>query len=355
MLVQRRYSRWRLRASVVVSILVHALIFALLLLTIRRNEVPEELPPPSPVAMVFESGRKEGPSVPKPTPDIRPVTPPAAQPGEEPSLPVPPAPQAPPTPPVPPPSRPAPAQPQPAPAQPESPPEAAPPQPPEQKAEPAPPSAPITPLKPSLPGPETAEPLPLPPPPLPPQRTPPPQAKPQPVPLPRPAPPQQAVRPKPPTGTSEFPAPQDYSLSSPATRAPSRSSRSSARHPPGSIDMSLGPAIRGVLNNTPPGDDEDGGPDWRNALSQWVAAHAYYPTEARIRAEQGDAQVHVMADHFGHVKEVELIGKSGSMWLDTALIALFRDAHIPPLPAPGNDPIDFNFTMRYVLLRPPGY
>jgi TonB family protein len=119
--------------------------------------------------------------------------------------------------------------------------------------------------------------------------------------------------------------------------------------------MSLGPAIRGVLNNTPHGDDEDGGPDWRNLLSQWVAAHAYYPMEARRDGEEGDAKVHIIADHNGRVKEVELIGKSGSMWLDMALVALFRDAHIPPLPTPGNDPIDFNFTMRYILIRPPGY
>ncbi len=41
--------------------------------------------------------------------------------------------------------------------------------------------------------------------------------------------------------------------------------------------MSLGPAIRGALNNTPHGEDEDGGPDWRNALSQWVAAARLLP------------------------------------------------------------------------------
>lgn len=118
-----------------------------------------------------------------------------------------------------------------------------------------------------------------------------------------------------------------------------------------SLDMSLGPAIRGALNSAAQGDESEGGPDWRNALSHWVAEHAYYPMEARRNGEQGDSTVHVVADHFGHVKEVTLIGRSGSPWLDMALVALFRGAHIPPLPTPGNDPIEFNFTMRYILQR----
>ena len=60
----------------------------------------------------------------------------------------------------------------------------------------------------------------------------------------------------------------------------------------------------------------------------------------------------VVAAPNGTVKEVELIGKSGSMWLDLALLALFRDQQIPPLPYPAKEPIEFNFTMHYVLLRP---
>lgn len=117
--------------------------------------------------------------------------------------------------------------------------------------------------------------------------------------------------------------------------------------------MSLGPATRGALNNAPRGQDEDGGPDWRNELAQWVAAHAYYPEQARANGDEGDAKVHVVADHNGRVRAVELIGKSGSMWLDLALLALFRNAHIPPLPPGDNEPIEFNFTMRYILRRMP--
>jgi protein TonB len=122
---------------------------------------------------------------------------------------------------------------------------------------------------------------------------------------------------------------------------------------PGSIDMSLGPASRGAADNTPKSDSEEEreGADWRNALSRWVSEHAYYPEQAREEHEEGDAKVHVIAAPDGRVKEVELIGKSGSMWLDLALLSLFRDQHIPPLPPGVTEPIDFNFTMHYVLIR----
>ena len=117
--------------------------------------------------------------------------------------------------------------------------------------------------------------------------------------------------------------------------------------------MSLGPAVKGAADNTPLSarDKEVAGADWRNALSRWVAEHAYYPDQARRDAEEGDAKVHVVAEPNGRVTSVELIGRSGSMWLDLALLALFRDQHIPPLPYGDKEPIDFNFTMHYVLIR----
>ena len=118
--------------------------------------------------------------------------------------------------------------------------------------------------------------------------------------------------------------------------------------------MSLGPASKGVADPTPfsERDGDAAGADWRNALSRWVSEHAYYPPQARREGQEGDVKVHVVAEPNGRVKEVELIGRSGSMWLDLALLALFRDQRIPPLPAGEKEPIEFNFTMHYVLLRP---
>ena len=64
-----------MRAATVVAILLHAVVFALLL--VRLTEQPEQQPveqPPSPVAMVFESGQKQKPSSPNPTEETKPVT-----------------------------------------------------------------------------------------------------------------------------------------------------------------------------------------------------------------------------------------------------------------------------------------
>lgn len=118
--------------------------------------------------------------------------------------------------------------------------------------------------------------------------------------------------------------------------------------------MSLGPASRGTADPTPFSnrDEDRAGADWRNALSRWVAEHAYYPEQARREAEEGDAKVHVAMEPNGRVKDVQLIGKSGSMWLDLALLALFRDQRLPPLPYGEKEPVEFNFTMHYVLIRP---
>jgi TonB family protein len=144
----------------------------------------------------------------------------------------------------------------------------------------------------------------------------------------------------------------EFSFGTPRLASPSAVRPRSAPHIPGTIDMSLGPASRGAADPTPFADhDAAEGANWLNALSRWVAAHAYYPDQARREGEEGDAKVHVIAQPNGRVKTVELIGKSGSMWLDLALLALFRDQNIPPLPYETKEPIDFNFTMHYVLIR----
>jgi TonB family protein len=60
--------------------------------------------------------------------------------------------------------------------------------------------------------------------------------------------------------------------------------------------------------------------------------------------------VRVVANPDGRVTSVQLESKSGSVWLDMALLALFRDAHLPPL-HDENEPITFDFTMHYILIR----
>jgi TonB family protein len=147
----------------------------------------------------------------------------------------------------------------------------------------------------------------------------------------------------------------NFSFGSPPPASASPAPPRSIHHIPGTIDMSLGPASKGTADATPFSDhDKDAeGADWRNALSRWVSEHAYYPEQARREGEEGDAKVHVVVEPNGRVKMVELIGKSGSMWLDLALQALFRDQHIPPLPYGTTEPFDFDFTMHYILIRQP--
>jgi protein TonB len=151
-----------------------------------------------------------------------------------------------------------------------------------------------------------------------------------------------------------FPAPMNFSFGKPQSASPTIARPRSSPHIPGTIDMSLGPASRGAADPTPfsEHDEDAAGADWRNALSQWVSEHAYYPEQAAHELQEGDAKVHVIAAPNGRVKEVQLIGKSGSMWLDMALVSLFRDRQIPPLPSGMEGPIEFNFTMHYVLIRP---
>ncbi len=153
----RRRSR-RFRLAVLISLLIHAMIAVLLLVTIRRKGMEEMLPPPAPVTMLFETGRREGPTLPNPSIQ-QPSTPPsvATPPSKEAPLPTPPVPPVePPQPPAPQAATPPPPVPEPAPPPPTPPP------PVEQ-----PPTPPVpTPTLPQLP-PPAVEPAPLPPPPPP--------------------------------------------------------------------------------------------------------------------------------------------------------------------------------------------
>lgn len=301
----------RLRLAILVSLLIHIAIGGLLVVTSRREQKPEQLPPPSAVTMLFEGGRKNGPTLPDPELQATPSVPAdleAPPPADTPLR----------NPPVPP-----------APARTAAPARATP------IPSPPPPSAPPPPDV-------TALPVEVPPP------------RPSPVAKQPPAPRTPAPRTPAPPKPSEFPAPMNFSFGTPHPAASSAVRPRSRPHIPGTIDMSLGPASRGTADPTPfsERDEDAAGADWRNALSLWVAEHAYYPEQARHEFQEGDVKVHVVAQPNGRVKEVLLVRKSGSMWLDLALLALFRDQRIPPLPSGEKEPIEFDFTMHYVLIRP---
>ena len=291
-----------------VSLWLHLTLILLMVVTVRYDRVEEELPPPSTVAMVFEGGTPEGPALPHPQPNVT-------------------TPSEPPTPPTPPPA----------------------PTPPPQVAIQPPPPAPQAAPAPVQP---PAPPAPQPPPvavEIPPPRPPPPLAMviPRPVPqAPRTAPPTTVAPSRPPA----FPSPMNFSFNQPvpparaATRAPSRGA-------PNTLDFSLAPR-QGATDNSPFSRVAGAhvGPDWRNELSAWVRSHAYYPEQAAMNEEDGDVTVQVVANPNGRVTSVEMKSRSGSQWLDLALLGLFRGANLPPL-HDETEPITFNFTMHYILIR----
>ena len=306
--------RRKLGRVTVISLWLHLTVLALLTVAAHYARAPEEaLPPPSTVAMVFEGGSKNGPTVPNPKPNVLQPSP------------------APAPPPVPqPPPQTATAPPPPAPTPPTA-------------AQPAPAPTPPAPPAPPPPAP-TAE---LPVPPLPPVA----MVVPRPVlpkPAPTPRPPTTAPRPTP-RNPDAFPTPMNFSLNRqpvpeerPMTRASSRA--------PATLDFSLAPRA-GATDNSPfariAGAHDTA--DWRNELSAWVRDHAYYPQQAAMNGEDGSVMVQVTAQPDGHVTSVEMESRSGSQWLDMALMGLFRDAHLPALHE--DEPITFNFTMHYILIR----
>jgi TonB family protein len=142
----------------------------------------------------------------------------------------------------------------------------------------------------------------------------------------------------------------NFSFSRPVPQT-STATRTTSRTGPTVLDFSLAPR-QGATDNTPFSRVAGAhvGPDWRNELSAWVHAHAYYPQQAAMNDEDGDVTVQVVANPNGHVTSVQMVSRSGSQWLDMALMGLFRDASLPPL-HDESDPITFNFTMHYILIR----
>jgi len=285
------------------------------------------MPSPATVAMVFEGGQEKAPALPNP-PFLGPImpapTPPAA----------PAAPQAAAPPPAPPPPPPQPA--------------------PQTEAAPLPPAPPPAaektpaPAPPPPPAPAATAELPLPPPPPPLAMVVP--RPPTPAPSSPPAPRHEAPAPR---RAPAFPEPMNYSFGpvQPPSRAPSRAA---SRAMPNTLDMALAPR-RGEATDTSSIFSRIAGahvgPDWGNELIAWVKAHSYYPPQAAMNGEDGDVVVQVVANPDGRVTSVELVGRSGSQWLDMALMGLFRGAHLPPLPDDQRESITFNFMMHYILIR----
>ncbi|KAA2213281.1 energy transducer TonB [Teichococcus oryzae] len=334
---------WR-HPGAVVSVALHAaLLFALL----RWSEPRPMQPPaqPAEVPVVFET---MAPRQEEPAPDAESDSAPPGPAGETPT--VPPDEQAETPPPLPMPQAEAPA--------PAPPPEPVPPAPQPQLepqpelAEPPPPEPPVlAEAPPQAVEPEPEPELPLPPPPVVELAPPTPlRLNPQPPPLPRPAP----------RRAAPFAGTTDLSQGPPVMLAPQ------PRRPPpggggGGMDLAMGAVpqrsqgprrprhtnpleyVSGVQPNI----------DWAAALTAWAQRRMYYPPQAGMAGEDGVTVMRMTVHRDGRISGLRVISSSGSRWLDSASLAMFRDAMVPaftPDMAEEGDSVTLTFRARYNLI-----
>ncbi len=331
------------RGPILVSVLLHGVVLALLLVVLpRRPPSHDELPPG--VAVVFESGANRAPTVPNPSLE-------APRPGQA-------TPAAPPLPPLP------------------LPPAAPPPSPP-----PAP--APVAPAPPA-PAPLPMPPVPVPPAPLLPAQ-PAPSTAPETTPVPAPstqasvAPPETVRLPSqtsivPPLSlTAPLPLPP---VPPPVTQPPRRAAIPPHRpapnplagfgipltghwalgRPSGSeLAGAYGPTARGRELSTSPLSNlssPDAPASWLNSLSDWIQQHLYYPRAAGEQGQEGEVTVAVQVDRYGRVLSVSLEQSARYPLLDMALQGMFRGRVVPPFPGgEGPDKTTVHVTVDYSIVR----
>ena len=72
----------------------------------------------------------------------------------------------------------------------------------------------------------------------------------------------------------------------------------------------------------------------------------------RARSEQDSAVVRFTVDRTGRVSGLQLIGRSGSIWLDAGAQALLRGRSVPPFPtSTREDSAEIDLTINYILRR----
>ena len=120
-----------------------------------------------------------------------------------------------------------------------------------------------------------------------------------------------------------------------------------------SMDLSMGPLIEGgQLRDAVPhiaSNGENG--DYDELLTEYVETHKYYPEQAGRNGEQGTATIKALIARDGTVKNVRLEQSSESRMLDVALLSMFRDKHLPPFPDDMKEnEKEFTITMTYEIV-----
>jgi periplasmic protein TonB len=161
-----------------------------------------------------------------------------------------------------------------------------------------------------------------------------------PPPRPRPIP---QERPRPP---NSFPAPMNFSFGAPQ-RSPAPPGRAPSEYGPG-------PVAQGAQNFAAFATLRQGkvASDWMNDLHLWWLRHGYYPQQAAMNGEDGTVTIEIIVDRYGRVHTVDLLGRSGSQWLDLGAQSVFRGANLPPFPPDTHDDqITLDLRINYILVR----
>ena len=210
------------------------------------------------------------------------------------------------------------------------------------------------------------EPLPEP---APPEASPTPAPTPTAPPVPKPETPTPVARPRASTRTmrlrtsrptearrssNPFDAPMNLTFASPDEEGPPAARARHGSH--GAVDLSLGPIAHNGEMRIPYARTGIKGvsPDYDAELQDWIQRHLYYPEEAARKGQDGTAEVHVVLDRDGQVRDVELTTSSGADLLDDATSGMFRGATLPPVPpdmAGGH--FDIDLTVHYILMHGP--
>lgn len=172
---------------------------------------------------------------------------------------------------------------------------------------------------------------------------PPPPPVPVPEPLPLPPPPTAAPRPpaapRPATPRNPFADARDYSF---GKQSPPPQRGGLGQAPTSGETRSNFATVRGA----------NVGRDWMSELIAWTHERWHYPEQAIANNEDGTTVAELVVDKYSKVLSIEITGRSGSPWLDMGVQALFRGRTLPPFP-PGivDQPVHIVLNMNYILVR----
>ena len=131
-----------------------------------------------------------------------------------------------------------------------------------------------------------------------------------------------------------------------------RGPRFGAPHSRG-LDLSMGPVVQGgrLVDMVPHISSDGADGDYREALSNYVEGHKFYPEQARSNGEEGTVVIRALITRDGTVKDVHLVETSQSRPLDLAWLSMFRGKHLPPFPDDmKEDEKEFTLSMTYELV-----